>query len=446
MNKLVVFSTIAACGALPYVAEAKPKSKPVNFVVIYCDDMGYGDLSCYGSPSIKTPNLDRMAIEGQKWSSFYSAASVSTPSRAALLTGRYPMRNGQTNVYFPDSHGGLPQSEVTIASLLKSRDYVTACVGKWHLGHQEEFLPLNHGFDYFYGIPYSNDMSRKEQDILGNFGYQYELPFFNQNEVIEYDPDQSLFTRRLTEYAVDFIEEHRREPFFLYLAHPQPHIPVYRSDGFQGRSAKGKYGDVIEELDWSVGEILAALMDNGLADNTLVVFSSDNGPWLITEYESGSAGTLRDGKKSAYEGGFRVPGIFWGAMVEPGYVTDMGATLDLLPTMCELAGVELPGDRTLDGQSLVEVLGGRSDSPRDELVYYRTDELYALRKGDYKIIYATKPTYAKGERVKIVFDTPQLYNVAVDAEERYNIAADHPEIVKELQALTEKHRESIREF
>lgn len=416
----------------------KKSKKPQNFVVIFCDDMGYGDLGCYGNPVINTPNLDKMASEGQKWSSFYVAASVSTPSRAALLTGRYPLRNGQQSVYFPNSTGGLPQSENTIATLLKQKNYTTACVGKWHLGHKQEFLPLRHGFDYYYGIPYSNDMSKKEQNILGNKNYSHKLPFYNQDSIIEYDPDQSLLTRRLTEYAKNFIKENKKNPFFLYLAHPMPHIPIYASKEFKGHSAAGDYGDTIEEVDWSVGEILKSLEENGVDDNTLVVFTSDNGPWLITRYNSGSAGVLREGKNTAYEGGFRIPAIFWGSSVEPGTITDMGSTLDLLPTICEMAGVTPPDDRIYDGSSLTGVLKNRERSPREGLLYHREKELYAVRKGDFKIIYATKPAYAKGD--KIVYETPELYNVAIDPEERYNIAAENPEKLQELIEYTKEHR------
>lgn len=435
--------TAAIAALTPLLTQAQEHTPP-NFVVIFCDDMGYGDLACYGDPSVRTPNIDRMASEGQKWSSFYVAASVSTPSRAALLTGRYPMRNGQTEVYRPFSENGLPQSEITIAGMLKSKNYTTACVGKWHLGHLPEYLPLQHGFDYFYGLPYSNDMSKKEQQLMGVYEYQYTLPFYNQDQITEQEPDQSQFTRRLTEYATDFITTNKDNPFFLYLTHPMPHIPVYASDDFRGRSLRGKYGDTMEEIDWSVGEILKTLADNGLDSNTLVVFTSDNGPWLITDDQSGSAGVLRDGKGSAYEGGFRVPCIFWGrGFVEPSYVNEMGATLDLFPTICQLAGIPIPSDRTYDGESLVEVLKTGHGSPRNDLFYYREDELYAARQGNYKAIFATKPTYTPGD--KVVFDTPELYNLGCDPEERHNIAAKNPDIVKQITELVKRHKENVKQ-
>ncbi|MDR0506984.1 MAG: sulfatase-like hydrolase/transferase, partial [Dysgonamonadaceae bacterium] len=240
----------------PAILPAKTPDKP-NFIIINCDDLGYGDLSCFGHPSIFTPNLDRMAIEGQKWTSFYVSAAVSSPSRAGLLTGRLGVRTGmygnEKEVLFPDSPEGLPENERTIASLLKEAGYTSACVGKWHLGHTDKSMPWNHGFDYFYGIPFSNDMSRKEQQKTGNPNYRFELPFYNQQQVVELEPDQTLLTKRLTEYAVSFIEKEKEHPFFLYLAHPMPHVPLYASGEFQHKSLRGLYGDVVEEIDWSVG-------------------------------------------------------------------------------------------------------------------------------------------------------------------------------------------------
>lgn len=380
---------------------ASTATKP-NIIIINCDDMGYGDLSCFGSPTTKTPNLDRMALEGQKWSSFYVSASVSSPSRAGLLTGRLGVRTGmygdKKGVLFPDSPGGFPAKELTITELLKQAGYETACIGKWHLGHLSEYMPLQHGFDYFYGVPFSNDMSRKEQIKLGNKNYPYELVVYEQDKEIEREPDQTQLTKRLTEVATKYIRSHQKSPFFLYLAHPMPHFPVYASTRFQGVSDRGKYGDTIEELDWSVGEILQTLRQLGLDKNTWVVFTSDNGPWLSYKQAGGSAGPLRDGKNSHCEGGFRVPCIMWGGMVKPGHITQMGSSLDLLPTCCEMVGVNLPAGIQLDGVSLLNVLQDNlADSKREEFFFYRGSLLYAVRKGKYKLHYMNKSYYVPFE-------------------------------------------------
>ncbi|MHC4722418.1 MAG: sulfatase family protein, partial [Planctomycetota bacterium] len=267
---------------------AADKKKPPNIVVIFADDLGYGDLGSFGHPTISTPNLDRMAAEGMKFSQFYSAAPVCTPSRAALLTGRLPIRNGMCSdrrrVLFPNSAGGLPETEITIASALKTAGYATCCIGKWHLGHLSRFLPTRHGFDYYYGIPYSNDMK--------------PCPLMRNEETIEVPADQTTLTRRYTEQALQFIQKNKHKPFFLYFPHTFPHIPLFASRNFKDTSLRGLYGDVVEELDWSVGKILDSLHKNHLAENTLVFFTSDNGPWLIMDLRGGSAGLLRGGKGS----------------------------------------------------------------------------------------------------------------------------------------------------
>ena len=423
----------------------QPADTKTNIIVINCDDMGYGDLSCFGNPSIKTPHLDRMAQEGQKWTSFYVSASVSSPSRAGLLTGRLGVRTGMygndKRVLFPDSPGGLPSEEITIPELLKQAGYHTACIGKWHLGHLPQYMPLQHGFDYFYGYPYSNDMSRAENAKRGNKKYPYEYMLYEQDKVIEHEPDQHYLTQQVTQAAVRYIQSHADHPFFLYVAHPMPHIPVYAADDFQGKSARGKYGDAIEELDWSTGSILQALQQTGLADNTLVIFTSDNGPWLSYRQEGGSAGSLKDGKASMFEGGFRVPCIMWGKMVNSGIITDMGSTLDLLPTCCELAGVELPSDRIYDGVSLLNVIRDKSASKRDVFYFYRGNDLYAVRKGKYKVHFSYKSAY--GNDAKVVYKNPVLYNVEEDPGELFNIASRHQDIVKELTTLAEAHKKSF---
>jgi arylsulfatase A-like enzyme len=371
--KLLVTLILAMISSAHLHAAGRP-----NLVIIFCDDLGYGDLACFGSPTIKTPNLDRMASEGQKWTNFYVAASVCTPSRAGLLTGRLPIRTGMCSskrrVLFPDSAGGLPASEVTISSALKGAGYNTAAVGKWHLGHLPPFLPTSHGFDSYFGVPYSNDMDRvsgkgpKGRDAFWEPKSEYwGVPILRGFEEIERSPDQTQLTTRYTEEAVGFIRRQEvGKPFFLYLAHSMPHVPLFASDKFSGTSTAGLYGDVIEEIDWSVGQVLGSLREKRLAESTLVVFTSDNGPWLVFDTHGGNAGTLRAGKGSTWEGGMREPTIFWWpGKVVPGTVHEMGSTLDLLPTACALAGAELPSDRTFDGGDLSPVLFGTGESPRD---------------------------------------------------------------------------------
>ncbi len=278
-------------------------NKRPNFIIIFCDDMGYGDLTCYGHPTIRTPNLDKMAVEGQKWTNFYAGASVCTPSRAALLTGRLPIRSGMCSdrrrVLFPDSAGGLPKSEVTIAEALKGEGYATACIGKWHLGHLKQYLPTNNGFDSYFGIPYSNDMDRiggqGRQAFLEPKTEYFNVPLMRDEEIIERPADQNTIIKRYTEEAVKFVRKSKNKPFFLYLAHNLPHVPLFVSQKFRDKSLRGLYGDVIEEIDFGVGQILSTLRREGLAENTFVVFTSDNGPWLIFNEHGGSAGLLREG-------------------------------------------------------------------------------------------------------------------------------------------------------
>ena len=445
MRGLRVVLVLAGGLVLSNKTLATDESKKPNIIVINCDDMGYGDLSCFGNPTIKTPNLDRMALEGQKWTSFYVSASVSSPSRAGLLTGRLGVRTGmygdRNSVLFPNSPGGLPAEEWTIAELLKQAGYHTACIGKWHLGCLPEYMPLRHGFDYFYGFPYSNDMSRREQIKMGNEKYPYEYILYEQEREIMREPEQYNLTQLVTQAAVRYIGSHADTPFFLYLAHPMPHVPVYASMDFQGKSARGRYGDTIEELDWSVGQILWTLKEKGLDGNTLVIFTSDNGPWLSFKQSGGSAGPLKDGKSSAFEGGFRVPCIMWGAMVQPGQITDMASTLDLLPTFCEMAGIALPSDRVYDGVSLLNVLNDRSVCKRDVFYFYRGSDLYAIRKGNYKAHFLYKSAYGSDE--KVIYEKPVLYDLGSDPGEMYNIADQHPDIVAELTRLADAHKASF---
>ncbi len=437
-------------------AETQDKKQAPNFVILFADDMGYGDLGTFGHPTIQTPNLDKMADEGQKWTQFYVAASVCTPSRAGIMTGRLPIRSGMCSsepmhrVLYEKAKGGLPENEITIASALKEGGYKTACIGKWHLGDDKKFLPNAHGFDYYYGIPYSNDMDKTfpiktMQDYLDGCmdpkpGY-FNVPLMRNGEIIEQPAKQTQLTQRYTKEAIDYLKENKDDNFFLYVSYAFPHVPVYSSEKFAGKSQRGDYGDCVEEIDWSVGEILKALKETGLDENTIVVFSSDNGPWLLMNEDGGSAGLLRGGKGETFEGGMREPTIFWSPkMIEHKVVTDLGTTMDLLPTFCSMANVELPNDRVYDGYDISAPLLNTGASPRDEVFYYRGEELFAVRKGRYKAHFTTQEGYGKGPEVH---ETPLLYDLDADPSEKYDISSKHPEIIKEIIAIRDKQIASV---
>jgi len=460
MNKpliIVLMLVIIACQA-PERQPAADERLPLNFVIVFCDDLGYGDLSSFGNPTIHTPHLDRMVAEGQKWTQFYVADPVCTPSRAALMTGRYPIRSGMTSkqraVFFPDSGSGLQQDEITIAEVLKQKDYATAIIGKWHLGHLPEYLPTTQGFDYYYGIPYSNDMSVAEG--MGKYYFEqrvnpefypeaqnYNVPLMENEEILEQPADQTTITRRYTEKAVQFIKDHKERPFFLYLAHSMPHIPLFAGEEFVGTSQRGLYGDVIQEIDWSVGQVLQTLEELNLDQNTIVMFSSDNGPWLVFETHGGSAGPLRAGKGTTFEGGQRVPTIFWGpGNVVPGVVTDMGSTLDIINTFAALAEVEMPTDRKMDGYDLSPVLKGEGQSPRKEFFYWAFSELHAVRSGPWKLHVQQREPVHYGNIAPM--DTPELYHLEADISERYDRARNEPDIVETLQAMMQAHIEDVK--
>ena len=437
-------------------------NKKYNFIVVFVDDMGYGDVSSYGHPTIKTPNLDRMSYQGQKWTQFYSASSVCTPSRAALMTGRLPIRNGMigssTRVLFPNSDFGLPNSEITIAEKLKENGYKTAAIGKWHLGHKEEYLPLQHGFDYYYGIPYSNDMNainavtccpgnnywpQYDKKIINSDNYN--VPLMENNKIVERPADQTTITKRFTQKTIEKINELKDDKFFIYLAHSLPHIPLYASEDFLGKSKNGLYGDVIEEIDHGVGAIINELKKNNLDKNTIVVFTSDNGPWLPFETHGGSAGLLREGKGMTWEGGHRVPGIFWGADIKPGVIDQIGSTMDILPTIIDFTNAEKISDRVIDGLSIKQTLLNRTSSERNKIIFYREREIYAVRYGDYKAHFIIKGAYnyPEGSNKKIVLENPLLYNLSIDPSEKFNIAKKFPKKVKEIKKIAEDHLKSF---
>ena len=432
-------------GCHPQIEQSLP-----NFIVIFCDDLGYGDLSNFGHPTIRTPNLDRMAEEGQRWTNFYAAASVCTPSRASLLTGRLAVRNGMMSpkqrVLFPDSPGGIPESELTLAEMLSSKGYATGCVGKWHLGHLPKYLPTNNGFDFYFGIPYSNDMNEVKdgptKELLAGAQIEYwDVPLLRDQQIVERPADQRTITRRYTEEALQFIQRNQDKPFFLYLAHNLPHVPLFTSKEFLGTSRRGLYGDVVEEIDHGVGQIMKTLTELNIAENTLVVFTSDNGPWLPFGKHGGSAGLLRGGKGATWEGGMREPTLFWWpGSVGSNVIMEMGSTLDLFATFCKIADVALPNDRVLDSYDLTPVLLGFGASPRRSMFYYRESKLYAVRLGEFKAHFVTKPVYTGRKEEETLHNPPLLYDLGEDPGEHHNVAHLYPEVLDQIQELMRQHQ------
>jgi arylsulfatase A len=431
---------------------------PPNVVLLLADDLGWEDVGVYGATGFETPSLDRMAAEGARFTSFYAPNAACSPTRAAIMTGSYAPRVGIPEVLSPRSRRGLNPAEVTIAELLREQGYATIAVGKWHLGDHPVFLPTNHGFDRYFGIPYSNDMSpvRANNPREGANVWYPELPLVRDTTIVEREPDQTQLTRRYTEEVVQFIEDNAEGPFFAYLAYSFPHVPLWASERFVGTTQRGLYGDVVAEIDWSVGEVLATLERLGLDERTLVVFTSDNGPWLVFGNHAGSAGPFREGKATTFEGGHRVPTIFrWRSRIPAGReIGELATGMDLLPTLARLAGATLPTDRILDGHDLWPLLSGADDavSPYERFFYYRSGELQAVRSGKWKLHVPHRyPSmvgaevgadgmpgrYAQGE-IGVA-----LYDLEADPGERLDVAAEHPDVVERLRALVEWAREDI---
>ena len=429
------YFTLAFLASLFFACQTVEKTtKPTNFIILFCDDMGYGDMGNTGHPTIRTPHLDRLAMDGMRFTNFYSGSPACTASRYAILTGKYPVRAGFSWVLYPKSPRGIHPQEVTIAEALKTQDYATACFGKWHLGFtKKDYWPLQNGFDEYLGFPYSNDMIPPKWP---------QIPLLSGNDTLSLDPNQNELTKMYTDKAVDFIERNQDEPFFLYLPYSMPHIPLHPGEDFAGQSRRGTYGDVIEEIDWSVGTIRATLERLGLSENTLVFFTSDNGPWIIKDEIGGSSGLLRDGKGSTWEGGMHVPGIaFWPGTIPAGSVSmEMASTLDLFPTLLKEAG----NTQTLavDGEVLSERLRSESAEVAHQPYFYYglNNRLFAVRKGPWKL---HVDRYSQTGKQYFEQESPLLFNLEHDPSEQYELSATYPDTVSALLQLLETHQAKI---
>ena len=444
---LLVFAEVICCYCMSQASEP-------NFVIIFADDQGYGDLSCFGSKTIKTPNVDRLAKEGRKFTSFMVASPVCTPSRAALLTGCYPKRVGMhQHVLFPTSTKGLNPREHTIADHLKSQGYATACFGKWHLGHHPEVLPTSNGFDTYFGIPYSNDMNHPDNkgkprggaagmDILWKDPEstltKWKTPLIEDEKIVELPVDQRTVTRRYTQKAIDFIKTHRDEPFFVYLPHSMPHIPLYVPEDVRDPNPLNAYINVIEHIDEEVGRLLNTLDELKLAENTFVIYTTDNGPWLQFQHHGGSAGPLRAGKGTTFEGGQRVPCLMRGPGIPAGTVTnELTGTIDVLPTIAALTGKPLPAENKIDGMDVSDLWLSKTDrSPRDEFIHYTSQgNLQGIRKGNWKLLVIQPRQRRNQKKAAAEKSKPQimLFDLSQDLGEQNNLADERPDVVRRLQ-------------
>ena len=433
-----------------FPARAAEPDRP-NVVLIFTDDQGYADVGVYGAKGFTTPNLDRLAAEGVRFTDFYVAQPVCSASRTALLTGCYPNRVGILGALGPNATHGIHANEATIAEVLRTRGYATAIYGKWHLGHHPQFLPTRHGFDEYFGLPYSNDMWPKHPQAKP--GTYRDLPLIENEKVIATNPDQTQLTTWYTERAVRFIEKNRHHPFFLYVAHNMPHVPLHVSDKFQGKSEQGLYGDVIMEIDWSVGEILKALKTHGLDERTLVIFASDNGPWLPYGNHAGNARPLREGKGTTFDGGVREPCLMrWPGRIPAGRVCrELVMSMDILPSVAKLAGAELPQHK-IDGLDIWPLISGQpgAKSPHEAYFYYWGQHLQAVRNARWKLHFphsypAPNPAGRDGKPGPTVSRQIglELFDLENDIGETSNVAREHPEIVRQLEALAERCREDL---
>lgn len=449
MLRLCTILAALALLAGPVAAQEKLK-RPPNVIIVYADDLGYGDLGCFGAKKIKTPNLDRMAKEGTRFTNFYVAQAVCSASRAALMTGKYSNRAGILGALGPANKNGLAREHTTIAEMLKTLGYAASMIGKWHLGHLPQFLPTQRGFDEFYGLPYSNDMWPKHP--TAKFP---DLPLIEGVKTIALNPDQSKLTTDYTERAVKFIEKNKNQPFFIYLAHNMPHVPLFVSDRFKGKSEAGLYGDVIMEIDWSVGQILNALKEQGIDDNTLMIFASDNGPWLSYGNHGGLAGLLREGKGTAWEGGVRVPFIArWpGRIPADRTQPEPAMTIDVLPTLSRLTGAKLPAGK-LDGKDITPLLMSEAGakSPHEAYYFYWNNELHGVRSGPWKLYFPRTYRSMVGQTAgkdgkpglyKNVSAGLELFNLDSDLSETTDVAAKHPDVVRRLEGLADRMRADL---
>lgn len=471
--RAVTLLVIGLTAGLVGVRGAAASNDLPNIVLILTDDQGYGDVGCLGATAFKTPHMDSLAKDGIKLTSFYVSQPVCTASRASLLTGCYANRVGFAGALNPTSLNGIHERELLLSEMLKAKGYATALFGKWHLGYPSRFNPLRHGFDEYFGLPFSNDNSNQYHPIIRSFP---PLPLFDGDNIVARDPDQSQFTKQFTERALSFIDRNARTPFFLYLPHVMPHVPIFASEPFLGSSCSGLFGDVIQELDWSVGQVLARLKQHGIEDNTLVIFASDNGPWLSYGEHAGSSGSLRGGKLTTFEGGVRVPCFMrWPGKIPAGIESaELVTSMDILPTIAKLVGGELSGHK-IDGQDVSPILRGEATakSPHEAFYYYAGADLHAVRAGDWKLHFPHPFLEVAGEPGKggkpanfenltpdaitesglqgiasrhgyrIKHTGLELYNLKDDIGESNNVAEQHPDIVQRLERLADTMRADL---